>query len=57
MVGLSYRQVAKSQKGPKKQCGIDGMLGVGNHISHYLLPMHPKRCALLVRRPVSQKAH
>ena len=35
----SYRQVAKSQKGPNKQCRVDGMLGVGNHISHYLLPL------------------
>ena len=34
-----FRQVAKSQKGPNKQCDMDGMLGVGNHFSHYLLPM------------------
>ena len=33
------RQVAKSQKGLNKQCGMDGMLGVGDHISHYVLPI------------------
>ena len=35
----SFRQEAKSQKGSNKQCGVDGMLGVGDHISHYLLPI------------------
>ena len=33
------RQVAKIQKGPNKQCGMDGMLGIGSHISQYLLPI------------------
>ena len=32
-------QVEKFQKGPTKQCSMDGMLGIGNHISQYLLPM------------------
>ena len=36
---LYYRQVANFQKGPNKQCTVDGMLGIGNHISQYLLPI------------------
>ena len=36
---FSISKVAKSRKGRNKQCRVDGMLGVGNHISHYLLPI------------------
>ena len=36
---VTARQVAKSKKGPNRQCMVDGLIGIGNHISHYLLPI------------------